>query len=76
VVERSSRTVRALSAGGSVDDDSVAEAGTSSGGWRLADPAVEAAIVAFVATAPPLPEDTRARLARLLRTDQWMRDAA
>jgi hypothetical protein len=73
VGERSSRTVRALSAGGSVDDDGI---GTSADGWLLADPAVEAAIVAFVATAPPLPEDTRARLARLLRTDQWMRDAA
>jgi hypothetical protein len=38
-------------------------------GWRLTDPAVEAAIAAFVATAPPLPEDLRARLARMLRTD-------
>jgi hypothetical protein len=39
-------------------------------GRLLTDPGVEAAIVAFVATAPPLPEDVRARLARLLRTDR------
>jgi hypothetical protein len=46
------------------------------GEWQLTDPAVEAAITAFVATAPPLPEDTRARLARLLRCDQGARDVA
>jgi hypothetical protein len=57
--------------------DAASEAGTGgrSGpagpvpGRLLDDPAVEAAIEAFVASAPPLPEDTRARLARLLRTD-------
>jgi hypothetical protein len=36
----------------------------------LTDPAIEAEIQAFIATAPPLPEDKRARLARLLRTKQ------
>ena len=36
----------------------------------LTDPAIEEAISAFVASAPPLPEDRRARLARLLRTSE------
>jgi hypothetical protein len=34
----------------------------------LTDPAIEEEIQAFIASAPPLPEDKRARLARLLRT--------
>ncbi|HZM84260.1 MAG TPA: hypothetical protein VFC19_51735 [Candidatus Limnocylindrales bacterium] len=34
----------------------------------LTDPAIEAEIQAFIASAPPLPEEKRARLARLLRT--------
>jgi hypothetical protein len=61
---------------GEYDEDSTESAERADGGWRLVDPAVEAAIVAFVATAPPLPEDTRARLARLLRTEQWLPGAA
>lgn len=36
----------------------------------LTDPAIEEAISAFVASAPPLPEDLRSRLARLLRTSE------
>jgi hypothetical protein len=35
---------------------------------HLTDPAIEAAIQAFVATAPPLPDDTARHLGRLLRT--------
>lgn len=34
----------------------------------LTDPAIEAEIQAFIATAPPMAEVKRARLARLLRT--------
>jgi hypothetical protein len=40
----------------------------------LTDPGIEEAIRAFVATAPPLPEDCRSRLARLLRTSQCRDD--
>jgi hypothetical protein len=36
----------------------------------LTEPEFEDAITAFVATAPPLPEDVRSRLARLLRTNE------
>jgi hypothetical protein len=39
----------------------------------LTDPSIQAAIDAFVATAPPLTEDQRARLSRLLRTDRCHR---
>lgn len=35
---------------------------------HLTDPAIEAEIQAFIATAPPIPEETRARLARMLGT--------
>jgi hypothetical protein len=40
----------------------------------LTDPGIEEAIRAFVATAPPLPEDCRSRLARLLRTSHCRDD--
>jgi hypothetical protein len=43
---------------------------------QLTDPAIEDAIRRFVATAPPLPEDLRSRLARMLRTDQCHRGEA
>ncbi|MEV6966629.1 hypothetical protein AB0M47_16085 [Hamadaea sp. NPDC051192] len=36
----------------------------------LTDPAIEEAILAFVATAPPMSEVKRAKLARLLGTDK------
>jgi hypothetical protein len=36
----------------------------------LTEPEFEDAITAFVATAPPLPEDVWSRLARLLRTNE------
>jgi hypothetical protein len=60
------------------EEGSPAEAGTDADpasepgsiAWRLTDPAIEDAIARFVATAPPLPEDLRARLARMLRTNE------
>jgi len=72
VTERGSRTREVAPADGSAEDGCTGLAG----GRQVVDPAVEAAIAAFVATAPPLPEDTRARLARLLHTQQWSQDAA
>jgi len=50
------------------DDTAAPMPGTPGMARHLTDPAIEAQIQAFIATAPPLPEDLRARLARLLRT--------
>lgn len=52
------------------DDTAAPKPGTPGMARHLTDPAIEAQIQAFIATAPPLPEDLRARLARLLRTKQ------